>query len=180
MSHYPGKRQGSKGEGPDLLAGPAAAFSWLPGGRPAVHRGFLNSWRANGLNQRVKQRVWDILYSKDVDRSNVKVLCTGQSFGPAAPDCCAVASSHIFWVIHEQEGHILLGLISASPACTLIPPSLVTCQSSAQHLTFASACVRTWLVTGGRACLPVQTWEASQLVAIGEGVATLLPVLCCC
>ena len=108
MSHYPGKRQGSKGEGPDLLAGPAAAFSWLPGGRPAVHRGFLNSWRANGLNQRVKQRVWDILYSKDVDRSNVKVLCTGQTCGLAVPDCCAVASSHIFWVIHEKEGHSLL------------------------------------------------------------------------
>ncbi len=98
MSHYPGKRQGSKGEGPDLLAGPAAAFSWLPGGRPAVHRGFLNSWRANGLNHRVKQRVWDILYSKDVDRSNVKVLCTGQTCGLAAPDCFSIASSHTFWV----------------------------------------------------------------------------------
>ncbi|DBB09212.1 TPA: hypothetical protein ACH3X3_007798 [Trebouxia sp. C0006] len=89
MSHYPGKRQGSKGEGPDLLAGPAAAFSWLPGGRPAVHRGFLNSWRANGLNQRVKQRVWDILYSKDVDRSNVKVLCTGHSLGGALASLAA-------------------------------------------------------------------------------------------
>ncbi len=120
MSHYPGKRQGSKGEGPDLLAGPAAAFSWLPGGRPAVHRGFLNSWRANGLNQRVKQRVWDILYSKDVDRSNVKVLCTGQTRGLAAPDCCAVASSHIFWVVCEQEGHSLHGLSSATPALLLV------------------------------------------------------------
>ncbi|KAL0035255.1 hypothetical protein WJX79_008828 [Trebouxia sp. C0005] len=89
MSHYPGKRQGSKGEGPDLLAGPATAFSWLPGGRPAVHRGFLNSWRANGLNQRVKQRVWDILYSKDVDRNNVKVLCTGHSLGGALASLAA-------------------------------------------------------------------------------------------
>ena len=115
MSHHPGKR-----EGPDLLAGPAAAFSWLPGGRPAVHRGFLNSWRANGLNQRVKQRVWDILYSKDVDRSNVKVLCTGQTRGLAAPDCCAVASSHIFWVVCEQEGHSLHGLSSATPALLLV------------------------------------------------------------
>lgn len=78
MSQYPGRGRSSKGEGPDLLAAPAAAFSWLPGGKPAVHRGFLNSWRANGLNQRVKQRIWDILYGKDVDRSNVKVLCTGQ------------------------------------------------------------------------------------------------------
>ncbi len=78
MSHYPSSSKGSTGEGPDLLAGPAAAFSWLPGGKPAVHRGFLNSWRANGLNQRVKQRIWDILYSEDVDRSKVKVLCTGQ------------------------------------------------------------------------------------------------------
>ena len=43
-----------------------------------MHRGFLNSWRANGLNQRVKQRVWDILYSEGVDRSRVKVLCTGE------------------------------------------------------------------------------------------------------
>ena len=57
MSHYPGKRRGTGGEGPDLLVGPKTAFSWLPGGRPAVHRGFLNSWRANGLNQRVKQRI---------------------------------------------------------------------------------------------------------------------------
>ena len=85
MSHYPdlgkGKGKGAtgaRGEGSDLLAGPKTAFSWLPGGKPAVHRGFLNSWRANGLNQRVKQRIRDILCSADVDRSNVKVLCTGQ------------------------------------------------------------------------------------------------------
>ena len=77
MSHYP-SRSKSKEEGSDFLVGPQTAFSWLPGGRPAVHRGFLNSWRANGLNERIKQRIWDILYSGDVDRNNVKVLCTGQ------------------------------------------------------------------------------------------------------
>ena len=78
MSHYPGKHKGTEAEGPDLLDGPKTAFSWLPGGKPAVHRGFLHSWRANGLNQRVKQRIWDILYGQDVDRSSVKILCTGQ------------------------------------------------------------------------------------------------------
>ena len=84
MSHYP-SRSKSKDEGSDFLVGTQTAFSWLPGGRPAVHRGFLNSWRANSLNQRVKQRIWDILYSGDVDRSQVKVLCTGQSRQQSLP-----------------------------------------------------------------------------------------------
>lgn len=81
MSHYPSR---SSEDSSEFLVGPRTAFSWLPGGRPAVHRGFLNSWRANGLNQRVKQRVTDILYSSEVDRSNVKLLCTGvcQCFAP--------------------------------------------------------------------------------------------------
>ena len=98
MSHYPSKHderegleqglgQGSgQGLGQDLLAGPQAAFSWLPGGKPAVHRGFLNSWRANGLNQRVIQRICEILEEGDVDQSEVKVLCTGE--GPAASLLC--------------------------------------------------------------------------------------------
>ena len=80
MSRYPDGNSKSGG-GPDLLAAPATAFSWLPGGRPAVHRGFLNSWRANSLNQRVKQRIWEILYGEDMDRNNVKVLCTGGLYG---------------------------------------------------------------------------------------------------
>lgn len=76
MSRYP-EASSKSGAGPDLLAAPATALSWLPGGRPAVHRGFLNSWRANSLNQRIKQRIWELLYGEDMDRSKVKVLCTG-------------------------------------------------------------------------------------------------------
>ena len=84
MSHYPpkhGEGREEEGIGPDLLAGPQAAFSWLPGGKPAVHRGFLNSWRANGLNERVIQRISEVLHSGDIDQSKVKVLCTGQCLG---------------------------------------------------------------------------------------------------
>ena len=87
MSHYPSRRTSSnEEEGLDLLAGPKTAFSWLPGGRPAVHRGFLNSWRANRLNDRVKQRIRDIVYSAEVDRSSVKVLCTGMSMAVLCPE----------------------------------------------------------------------------------------------
>lgn len=35
------------------------------GGRPAVHQGFLKSWTANGLGQRIVERVLDIVTSHE-------------------------------------------------------------------------------------------------------------------
>lgn len=44
---------------------PPARGSHFCGGRPAVHQGFLKSWVANGLNQRIVARVEDIVTSHE-------------------------------------------------------------------------------------------------------------------
>lgn len=37
--------------------------TWFCGSRPYVHAGFLRSWQANGLDQKLLQRIRDIVKS---------------------------------------------------------------------------------------------------------------------
>ncbi len=47
-----------------------------------VHEGFLKSWHANGLAERVVDRVRDILKSSDVDIADARVIVTGEDILP--------------------------------------------------------------------------------------------------
>jgi hypothetical protein len=47
-------------------------------GRPMVHEGFLKSWHANGLAERVVDRVCNILKSPDIDLADARVIVTGE------------------------------------------------------------------------------------------------------
>ncbi|KAK9907744.1 hypothetical protein WJX75_009081 [Coccomyxa subellipsoidea] len=57
------------------------------GGRPAVHQGFLKSWTANGLGQRIVERVLDIVTSHEW--ACTKVYLTGHSLGGALANLAA-------------------------------------------------------------------------------------------
>lgn len=122
MSHYPSRSENSKDESLDLLAGPKTAFSWLPGGRPAVHRGFLNSWRANGLNQRVKKRIRDIVYSGEVDRSSVKVLCTGMTLL-----CCPLRRLAQARVVYNKVLALSRDGVEQCIWCKILGPQRIGC-----------------------------------------------------
>ena len=52
------------------------------GRTPRVHQGFLSTWRANGIRERVLAHIGALLESAE-DRGAVRVLCTGHSLGGA-------------------------------------------------------------------------------------------------
>jgi Lipase (class 3) len=59
------------------------------GGRtPRVHRGFLATWQANGVRDRVLAYIETLLASHP-DRGQVKVMCTGHSLGGAVATLAA-------------------------------------------------------------------------------------------
>jgi hypothetical protein len=64
------------------LAARAAAGLRMP---PSVHSGFLKSWTANGLHERVVERVRTICTGPDVHKGSIKVLITGTPGGCTAP-----------------------------------------------------------------------------------------------
>ncbi|CAL8470482.1 g10024 [Coccomyxa elongata] len=66
---------------------PPARGSHFCGGRPAVHQGFLKSWVANGLNQRIIARVEDIVTSHEW--ACTKVYVTGHSLGGSLANLAA-------------------------------------------------------------------------------------------
>lgn len=45
--------------------------------RPRVHLGFWKSWTANGLSEKVCQRIMAILASPDIDKASLKLYITG-------------------------------------------------------------------------------------------------------
>ena len=46
--------------------------------RPAVHSGFLKSWKAGSLDKQVVNLVRDVIQSRHVDETAVKVYITGR------------------------------------------------------------------------------------------------------
>lgn len=56
---------------------PVRGKFWLQT-RPMVHGGFLRSWTANELNERVMARLRDILAASVVPPADFKVFLTGQ------------------------------------------------------------------------------------------------------
>ncbi|CAL8466198.1 g5734 [Coccomyxa elongata] len=59
------------------------------GRRPLVHRGFLKSWTANGLDARVVSRIKEIIQSPDFYCTHAFVCITGHSLGGALAQLAA-------------------------------------------------------------------------------------------
>lgn len=85
--------------------------TWFAGSRPHVHAGFLRSWQANGLNQKLLQRINDIAKSSaELPRHSVCV--TGEMWRTA----CSLPNMayHGFPKKHTQE----LSALSTMLHCT--------------------------------------------------------------
>ena len=52
---------------------------------PAVHNGFLKAWAANGLSNKVLDRVKELVESRDVPRASIRLILTG--IHVLRPDC---------------------------------------------------------------------------------------------
>eukprot|EP00884_Botryococcus_braunii_P001515 jgi/Botrbrau1/11364/Bobra.0038s0112.1 len=51
--------------------------------KPKVHEGFLKSWHANGLAERVVSRIMEILKAPDMHTAHPRIIFTGHSLGGA-------------------------------------------------------------------------------------------------
>ena len=79
---------------------PRRGNPWLQT-RPRVHAGFLKSWRANGLNQRILEHIRDLVEEKHMDIGLVKVFITGDLSVPGPMTCCIVS----YRGVHDQLFH---------------------------------------------------------------------------
>jgi pimeloyl-ACP methyl ester carboxylesterase len=70
------------------------------GRTPRVHRGFLATWQANGVRDRVLAYIETLLGSHP-DKSQVKIVCTGHSLGGAVATLAAALR-------HQQDKHHVL------------------------------------------------------------------------
>ena len=58
---------------------------WWRGTRPFVHQGFLKSWVANGLNQRIVERIVLAVKKMQAKGAKVKLYITGACPGKRPP-----------------------------------------------------------------------------------------------
>ena len=119
---------------------------------PRVHRGFQQTWQANGIRDRVLQHV-SLLLSSAEDRGSVQVLTCGHSLGGA------VATLAAFDIARE---------CSLSPA--QVRPSLRRCFEVASALDIAGEC----------SLSPAQMPLSSLLFRGGLSVRGGLSALLCC
>ena len=65
---------------------PPARGLWYLGRQPLVHKGFLETWKVNGLDARVLAKAGDVLADAKVSPADFQVLITGE---PRSPSVCA-------------------------------------------------------------------------------------------
>ena len=102
-----------------------ARGSYLMGTKPAVHRGFQQSWQASDLSKRITQRVLEVVKARyEADKSLLKCKvrpCRGQSVYQGA--------AHALLQGQSVAGEDVCAEGGAPCSCAKPPPRSLSCES---------------------------------------------------